>query len=100
MPNFMPSENSDGPCFSYTLKTGDICASVMTEYYPLSEDDLMEFNQYTWGRYGCASGHPWVGDKICLSAGTPPIPTPNPEAQCGPLAPPSFQYYLSIKCML
>lgn len=87
MPNFMPQPHSDGSCYNYTVQSGDSCASIMAEYWPLTEDDLMEYNKNTFNWLGCTNGHPWVGDNICLSEGTPPRPTVNPEAECGPQAP-------------
>ena len=50
----------------------------------------MDFNTQTYNWYGCTTSHPWVGDNVCVSPGTPPRPTPNPLAQCGPLAPGSL----------
>lgn len=87
MPDFRPHENSDGSCYVHEFKEGDTCTSVLAQYYPLSNDDLMKYNKDTFGWYGCTDGHPWKGDKICLSSGRPPRPTPNPQAQCGPQAP-------------
>jgi hypothetical protein len=86
-PNFMPSENANGSCAYYTIQSGDSCETLYALYYPITEADLMEFNTDTFNWYGCTTDHPQVGDNICLSPGTPPRPTPNPLAQCGPLAP-------------
>ena len=86
-PNFMPPENANGSCAYYTIASGDSCETIYALYYPITLDDLMEFNQDTWNWYGCTTDHPQAGDNICVSPGTPPRPTANPLAQCGPLAP-------------
>ena len=86
-PNFMPSQFSNGSCVYHTIATGESCETLYSLYYPITLDDLMNFNKETYNWYGCTTSHPWVGDRICVSTGTPPPPTPNPLAQCGPLAP-------------
>jgi hypothetical protein len=37
----------------------------------------------TFGWTGCDNGKPWVGDKVCITSGKPPLPDVNPQAQCG-----------------
>ncbi|KAJ2849889.1 hypothetical protein IWW36_002308 [Coemansia brasiliensis] len=87
LPDLRPKPNSDGSCYVHEVVSGDSCSSIMAKYYPLSSDDLDRFNKNTYGWYGCNANHLWVGDKVCVSSGTPPRPNPNPEAECGPLAP-------------
>ncbi|KAJ1964543.1 hypothetical protein GGI12_001354 [Dipsacomyces acuminosporus] len=86
-PDLRPSKNSDGTCYRYTVQSGDSCATIRAKYYPLSEQELMDYNKNTYGWMGCGGGHPWVGDIICLSDGAAPRPNPNPIAECGMLAP-------------
>lgn len=85
LPNLKPKKNSDGSCYSYQVKSGDTCASITASYYPLSINDLNNYNSKTYGWYGC--NKLMKDQKICLSDGNPPKPTPDPKAECGPLAP-------------
>lgn len=78
-----PSTNADNSCFTYNVTTGDTCGSIGGKY-GLSKDQLNLYNQQTWMWFGCDNLQTGL---ICLSPGTPPRPTPNPTAQCGPLAP-------------
>ncbi|KAJ2354090.1 hypothetical protein GGH92_000255 [Coemansia sp. RSA 2673] len=87
LPDLRPAPPANGDCFSYVIQDGDNCQTLALKYYPLSIADLMNFNQKTYGWMGCSGGRPWKGDNICLSTGRPPKPTPNPLAECGPLAP-------------
>jgi len=84
-PDLRPKKNSDGSCHSYKVSDGDTCSALEASYYPLSQDDLNSFNQKTYGWYGCSK---LMKDQvICLSDGSTPKPTPDPKAECGPLAP-------------
>lgn len=85
LPNNKPSENDDGSCYSYTVQSGDTCTSIANKYTPLTVDELNSYNSKTYQWYGCSDL--LAKQKICLSSGKPPRPTPNPDAQCGPLAP-------------
>lgn len=84
-PDLRPKKNDDGSCFEYQVQDGDSCSSIQSSYYPLSNDDLNDFNKNTYGWYGCKKL--MKDQKICLSEGEPPRPEPNPLAECGPLAP-------------
>ncbi|KAJ1946929.1 hypothetical protein GGF37_000828 [Kickxella alabastrina] len=86
MPDLRPVANADGSCAVHQVASGDTCAAILLRYYPLTQANLMTYNSKTYGWMGCEGGHPWVGDKICVSAGTAPRPTANPLAECGPLA--------------
>lgn len=48
----------------------------------LTIDDLEEFNKNTWGWQGC--GNLPYGINMCVSKGTPPMPNPVENAECGP----------------
>lgn len=85
LPNNKPSKNADGSCYSYDVKSGDTCSSIIAMYYPLSIDDLNNYNSKTYGWYGCNKLQ--KDQKICLSDGETPRPNTNPKAECGPLAP-------------
>jgi chitinase len=63
---------------------GDSCSSI-AETYSLTEDDLANFNNNTWGWMGCSDLQ--AGYLICLSTGTPPMPASIPNAVCGPQKP-------------
>lgn len=84
-PDKRPSKNSDGSCYSYTIKSGDTCSSILAKYSPLSTSDLTTYNTKTYGWKGCNLLQ--IGQKICLSSGTAPRPNSVADAQCGPLAP-------------
>ena len=81
-----PKQNADGSCYTYVIQENDSCAALESKFYPLSSDDLYNFNKNTFGWFGCDNTHPRIGDVICLSAGTPPRPSVNPFAECGPQA--------------
>nr|CAE84958.1 chitin binding protein [Millerozyma acaciae] len=85
LPDFRPDKNSDGSCKTYTVKKGDTCSAIISKYYPLSIDDLNKYNKNTYNWGGCNNLQ--LDQKICISDGTPPRPTPDPKAECGPLAP-------------
>nr|CAE84954.1 chitin binding protein [Debaryomyces robertsiae] len=85
MPNLKPSPNGDGSCKTYIVKSGDSCDSISSSYYPLSVKDIEQFNSKNYGWKGCSKLQ--KDYKLCLSSGTTPRPTPNPKAECGPLAP-------------
>ncbi|KAJ2757055.1 hypothetical protein GGI19_000351, partial [Coemansia pectinata] len=87
MPDLRPKPNPDGSCKVHTVAPGETCDSIRAKYYPLSVDELMNFNKETYGWMGCTGGHPWANTNFCASSGTPPRPIANPLAECGPLAP-------------
>ncbi|BCS17278.1 uncharacterized protein APUU_10106S [Aspergillus puulaauensis] len=81
LPDFSPSPNEDGSCFSYPVTGDDNCDSLAAEY-SLTIDKLKEFNKNTWGFSGCDPL--FEHSIICLSKGTPPFPAPIANAICGP----------------
>ena len=50
----------------------------------ISDDELVEFNEKTWGWKGCGLLFP--GTPICLGPGDPPLPE-TADAICGPQKP-------------
>ncbi|KAL1853192.1 hypothetical protein VTK73DRAFT_9058 [Phialemonium thermophilum] len=84
LPDFKPKPNHDGSCAQYTIVSGDSCSAIAGAH-SLSISDLETFNKKTWGWSGCALLY--VGNIICLSQGTPPMPAPLSNAVCGPQVP-------------
>jgi len=75
----------DGACTSYFTVTNDNCWSI-GQKYGVTAAQLAQWNdKVTWGWPGC-DGLP-LGINICVSAGTPPMPAPVPDAVCGPTKP-------------
>lgn len=85
MPNLKPSSNSDGSCKTYIVKSGDTCSAIASSYYPLSVKEIEKYNSENFGWKGCNKLQKEY--KLCISDGKTPRPTPNPKAECGPLAP-------------
>ena len=84
LPDFAPKPNADGSCASYNVKTDDSCAAIAAAH-SLTVNQLIGFNSQTWGWNGCTIL--WVGIRICLSSGTPPMPAPVQGVVCGPQVP-------------
>ncbi|KAE8404906.1 hypothetical protein BDV37DRAFT_293585 [Aspergillus pseudonomiae] len=84
MPDFRPQPQPDGTCNTYKVNDNDGCSDVAQAHY-LEQQDLEDFNKNTWGWAGCA--HLQSGQLICLSKGTPPMPSPVQGATCGPQVP-------------
>ncbi|KAE8385657.1 hypothetical protein BDV23DRAFT_190665 [Aspergillus alliaceus] len=84
MPDFRPQPQPDGTCNTYKINDGDGCFDLAGAHY-LQQQDIEDFNKNTWGWAGCA--HLQSGQLICLSKGTPPMPSPIPGATCGPQVP-------------
>ncbi|PWY70845.1 hypothetical protein BO94DRAFT_609121, partial [Aspergillus sclerotioniger CBS 115572] len=84
LPNFAPSEDSNGDCYSYTVQTGDTCTALAAAY-DITVDEIEAWNtgsNGTWGWMGCSDL--LVGSYMCLSSGWPPMPANVPNAVCGP----------------
>lgn len=80
-----PVKNSDGSCASYTIQSGDYCGAIATRY-GLTVTQITNFNNgTTWGWSGCSNLQ--IGQVICLSTGTAPMPAPVNGAVCGPQVP-------------
>ena len=84
LPDFAPKPNADGSCASYTVKSGDYCASIAAAN-SITVDELTKYNDNTWAWNGCTDL--FAGINICLSTGTPPMPAPVANAICGPTVP-------------
>jgi chitinase len=64
--------------------SGDTCSAIAAEY-TLTVDEMDNFNNNTWGWYGCDELQ--AGQVICLSNGTAPYPMAIANAVCGPQVP-------------
>ncbi|KAK5993501.1 Killer toxin subunits alpha/beta [Cladobotryum mycophilum] len=84
MPDFRPQPQPDGTCNTYRVNQGDGCFDLADTHY-LQQQDIEDFNKKTWGWAGCA--HLQIGQLICLSKGTPPMPAPVQGTTCGPQVP-------------
>lgn len=84
MPDFRPQPQLDGTCNSYQIGHNDDCFDLAEAHF-LKQKDIEDFNKNTWGWAGCA--HLQVGQLICLSKGTPPMPAPVQGTICGPQVP-------------
>lgn len=80
LPDFSP-QPTGGKCFVYTVKVGDYCSAIATAHQ-MQVADIQNNNNQTWGWMGCSDLQ--IGQKICLSTGTPPFPVAVPNALCGP----------------
>jgi chitinase len=78
------SPRPDGSCVSYIIKTGDTCSS-MAKAEGIKQSDLYKYNENTYGWGGCNGLYP--GMRICVGPGTPRLPAPNKDAECGPTKP-------------
>lgn len=84
LPDFSPQPNPDGTCKTHTIQSGDLCDTIAREN-SMTVDDINERNKNTWGWMGCS--YLVVGNVICLSTGSPPMPAPIANAVCGPQVP-------------
>lgn len=48
----------------------------------MTRAEIDSYNQHTWQWGGC-NGQIYLGQKVCLSPGTPPRPDIDPRAECG-----------------
>lgn len=83
LPNIKPKPLPNGDCFNYKVKSGEWCGKIASEN-GLKVEEIEAFNKKTYGWWGCEGLG--VNQVICLSTGKAPKPTPNPKAECGPLA--------------
>ncbi|OBT51727.1 hypothetical protein VE04_08607 [Pseudogymnoascus sp. 24MN13] len=84
LPDFSPKPGADGSCFSYTILQHDICNTIATAHHTTTAN-IEAVNKNTWGWMGC--GDLQLGQHICLSTGTPPMPAPVAGTICGPQVP-------------
>lgn len=80
-PDFAPKPNANGTCYVYITQAGDSCSAVAAAHQT-TVDNITSFNSQTWGWSGCSGLQ--VEQRICLSEGTPPFPSPVQGAVCGP----------------
>ncbi|KAK3938836.1 glycoside hydrolase superfamily [Diplogelasinospora grovesii] len=84
LPDFSPKPYSNGTCYTYTAQPGDTCYAIATANR-MTVDKITQVNNLTWGWTGCSGLQ--IGQRICLSGGTPPFPAPVANAVCGPQVP-------------
>jgi chitinase len=84
LPDFSPQPQPNGACTTYTVQSGDTCSAI-TNSHSMSVDQLNSRNAQTWGWVNCPTL--FIGQVICLSTGTPPMPAPVSGAVCGPQVP-------------
>lgn len=90
LPDYTPSRNSDGSCYAYYVNAGVDCSYIAANY-SITVDEIEVYNNNTWGWLGCAGTNLQAGENICLTPGTPPFPSPVPNAVCGPQVPNTTQ---------
>lgn len=78
-----PNPRPDGTCASYVIRNEDTCSKIGLDY-GVTTQELYEFNKNTWGWAGC---NLFPGQRICVGPGTPRLPAPNADAECGPTKP-------------
>jgi chitinase len=83
LPDFSPKPNADGTCASYTVVANDGCKTIADKNSIKDFKKLDEYNKNTWGWQGCSAGV-GLGQIICVSSGTPNMPSIDPNAVCGP----------------
>lgn len=76
-----PSPYANGTCYIHTVVTNDLCSTLAAEYQ-ITVSDIENWNSNTWGWMGCSDLQ--LGQNICLSNGSAPMPVNIPNANCGP----------------
>ncbi|KAJ5914750.1 hypothetical protein N7504_003633 [Penicillium tannophilum] len=80
----IPTADSDGICYTYTVGAGDTCASI-AKAFGITVAEIEKYNSDVYAWYGC--GDVYQGAFICLSTGSPTMPVALPHAICGPQVP-------------
>jgi hypothetical protein len=70
-------------CKTYVTQAPDTCKTI-TKAHDITMAQLQMYNSYTW-RFDCQNMP--QGSIICISLGSPPMPTARSNATCGPLVP-------------
>lgn len=84
LPDIRPKPYNNGTCAFTSVHQHDNCDTLAASN-GLTLDELMEFNEHTWGWTKC---NPLYAEAvICLSSGHPPPPPIVANAVCGPQAP-------------
>lgn len=81
LPDFSPKPDDDGNCYVYVIKQDDTCLDI-AKANKMDADKIPDYNNLTWGWTGCNMLQ--RGQKICLSEGMPPFPSPADGVNCGP----------------
>ncbi|POR38364.1 Chitinase [Tolypocladium paradoxum] len=84
LPDMRPKSQPDGTCATHIVAAGDGCWAI-ADNHGITQDDIDDFNKNTWGWAGCAGLQ--VGQIICLSCGSTPMPAPIDGVTCGPQVP-------------
>ncbi|KAH6874030.1 glycoside hydrolase superfamily, partial [Thelonectria olida] len=84
LPDIRPDPNADGSCSFHEVEPDEGCQTIATSN-GLTMDDLLDFNNKTWGWTGCKNLQ--VGLRVCVSKGRPPMPASVYNAVCGPTVP-------------
>jgi chitinase len=79
-----PKPRPDGTCVSYVITNHDDCSKIQANY-GISKQEIYDYNKETWAWAGCDGILP--GQRICVGPGTPRLPPPDPQAECGPSKP-------------
>ncbi|KAJ6095550.1 hypothetical protein N7486_006296 [Penicillium sp. IBT 16267x] len=80
----IPTADSDGVCYTYTVEAADTCASIAKDF-GITVAEIEKYNSNTWAWSGCDDVY--QGAFICLSTGSPTMPVALPNAICGPQVP-------------
>jgi chitinase len=72
-------------CTAYTVASGDSCSAIGLKYGSVSAAQINTWNAQTWAWMGCNDLQ--IGQVICVSAGSPPMPAALQGANCGPQVP-------------
>jgi chitinase len=93
LPDLSPKPNPDGSCATFVVPSGDYCAKIAAEN-SITVAQIESFNTQTWGWMGCNDLQ--LGQTICLSTGFSPLPSPDPNAVCGPTVPGTTAPFITI----
>ncbi|KAJ5646482.1 hypothetical protein N7490_002854 [Penicillium lividum] len=80
----VPTVDSDGICYTYTVESADTCASIASAF-GITVAEIESYNSDTYAWYGCDDIY--QGELICLGSGSPTMPVALPHAICGPQVP-------------
>lgn len=79
-----PKPEADGTCATHVIEDGDTCAKLAKKH-SVTVKELEKWNKNTWAWTDCTDL--LVSYSMCLSSGSPPMPSPQEGAACGPLVP-------------
>jgi len=84
LPSFAPKPQADGTCATYKVVAGDTCSAIAAAN-SITIARISSWNANSWGFMGCNNLQ--IGNVICLSSGSPPMPASIANAVCGPQVP-------------